>query len=184
MRWTASLGLVALVAVVVAVVATTALAAGGRKPSAATRGGTSSALGSRSPVAFLSGVVRQLAANDYARAYETLVPAQQRLVSRSAYVACESRSPIPGKLTSLDVLGVRNELVAVPGATGAPTLSTAVTFALRITGAGTEVDVRLTAHALRVGARLAWMLPAARLTLNRSPGCGAPVTVGDPSAAL
>ena len=76
--------------------------------------------------------------------------------------------------------------MAVPGATGAPTLSTAVTFALRITGAGTEppVDVRLTAHALRVGTRLAWMLPAARLTLNRSPGCGAPVTLGDPSAAL
>jgi hypothetical protein len=186
MRRTASLGLVALVAVVVAVAATTALAQGGRNPAAVTRGGTASALGSRSPVAFLSGVVRQLAANDYARAYETLVPAQQRLVSRSAYVACESRSPIPGKLTSLKLLAVRDELVKVPGTSGAPTVSTAVTFALRITGDGGEpaVDVRLTAHALRLSSGFAWMLPGARLALHRSPGCGVPATVGDPTSAL
>lgn len=186
MRRTASLGLVALVAFVVTVVATTALAEGGRKPVALTRGGTASVLGSGSPVTFLSGVVRQLAANDYAGAYETLVPAQQRLVPRSEYVACESRSPIPGKLTALKVLAVRDELVKVPGMSGAPTLSTAVTFALRITGDGGElaVDVRLTAHALRLSNRLAWMLPEARLALHRSASCGAPATVGDPTSGL
>jgi hypothetical protein len=174
----------ALAAVVLAVASTAALA--GDSDATQERRPHEQAASPPSAVAFLAGVVRRLAANDYAAAWDTLVPVQQRLVPRRAYVSCESLSPIPGRLTALVPLGVRDELVRVPGTTGAPTLSTAVTFRLRISGQGAEppVVVRLTAHALRVDGRLAWMLPSARLELHRTPGCGAPPTIGNPAGQL
>ena len=105
----------ALAAVVLGVAWTTALA-GDRDATQEARA-LERATSSRSAVAFLSGVVRRLAANDYATAWDTLVPAQQRLVPRGAYVRCESQSPIPGRLTALVPLAVRDELVRVPGTT-------------------------------------------------------------------
>ena len=61
-----------------------------------------------------------------------------------------------------------------------------MTFRLRISSRGAEppVVVRLTAHALRVDGRLAWMLPSARLELHRTPGCGAPPATGSPAGQL
>ena len=56
------------------------------------------------PVVFLKGVVRQIAGNQYARVWESLAPAQKRLVPKGEYVRCESASPIPGRLTSLKVV--------------------------------------------------------------------------------
>src|SRR5216684_2392978 len=64
-----------------------------------------------SPVAFLAHIVRLLAANRYAQAWTSLNPWQQSLASLPAYVACESQSPIPGQLVSLQVLRLRHESV-------------------------------------------------------------------------
>ena len=63
------------------------------------------------PVVFLEGVVRQIARNDYATAWQTLEPAQQRLVPVGGYVRCESASPIPGHLASIRVLRSFDERV-------------------------------------------------------------------------
>jgi hypothetical protein len=127
-----------------------------------------------SPVAFLRGVIRLLAANEYASAWTSLDPGQQRLVGgQRSYVRCESLSAIPGRLDRIEVLDAHTERINVPGS-GARQRSTVITFRLRYAprpplGA---VVVRVRAHALHRHNRLAWMLPAKRLALHRSGQCG------------
>jgi hypothetical protein len=127
------------------------------------------------PVAFLRTVVAQIAANEYGTVWQTLLPAQQKLVPQAQYVRCESASPIPGELSSLRVLRARDEQTAVAGL-GAPADARAVTFRIEITDTALRASVVVvhTVHALRAGDRWAWILPADRLRLDRSPTCGAP----------
>jgi hypothetical protein len=129
------------------------------------------------PVAFLRGVVRQIAANEYARAWQTLVPDQQRLVPEQEYVRCESASPIPGRLAWIKVVRSFDEPVAVAG-TGDAVTSKAVTFRLRIADPALQASVVVThtVHAVPAGSRWAWILPAQRLELHRSGTCGAKPT--------
>jgi hypothetical protein len=123
---------------------------------------------------FLSHVVRLLAANDYAAAYPLLHPAQRRLVGAAEYVACEQTSPIPGKLTSLRMLWSERERIHVAGTRARRVPSIAVTFELQLTGTlpGESLTVDLTAHAVSVSGRWAWILSARRLALHRSGTCG------------
>jgi hypothetical protein len=127
------------------------------------------------PVVFLRTTVAQIAANRYADVWKTLAPAQQDLVPQSRYVRCESASPIPGVLSSLRVLHVQDEEIQVAGTDG-PTTSRAVTFRIVITSPklNDSVTVVHTVHAVPAGDRWAWVLPAKRLELDRSPTCGAP----------
>lgn len=126
------------------------------------------------PVVFLEGVVRQIAGNHYARAWQKLAPAQQRLVPEREYVRCESASPIPGRLTSLAVVRVFDEPVEVAGVAGTFSAK-AVTFRIRITDAALHesVVVTHTVHAVPAGTRWAWILPPDRFRLHRSGSCGA-----------
>ena len=117
-----------------------------------------------SPVRFLSHVVRLLVANRYADAWQSLDPADRQLAPEPVYVACESLTPIPGRLASLRALHVGHDRVGV-----------AVRFRLRIAEAGFTTTVVLTAHAVVAGRRWAWILPPARRALYRD-GCG----LGDP----
>lgn len=127
-----------------------------------------------SPVAFLRGVVRELAANDYARAWQTLAPGQQRLVPKGEYVRCESASPIPGHLAWIKVVRAYEEPVIVAGTGSDAVDAEAVTFRLKITEPGLEsVVLTHTVHAVPAGERWAWILPANRLELHRSGTCGA-----------
>ena len=127
-----------------------------------------------SAAAFLRGVIRHLAANDYARAWTSLDPRQQLLVDQRAYVRCESASAIPGRLDRIEVLDAHPERVVVPGSGGRPTRSTVITFRLTFAPRPSQspVVVRVRAHALRSRGRWAWMLPAKRLALHRSGQCG------------
>lgn len=126
------------------------------------------------PVLFLEGVVRQIAANQYAQAWQTLDPAQQRLVREDEYVRCESASPIPGSLDWIRVVRVSDGHVRVAGVDPAPVASKAVTFRLRISESSLHASVVIThtAHAVVAGNRWAWILPPARLKLHRSGTCG------------
>jgi hypothetical protein len=126
------------------------------------------------PVVFLRGVVRQIAANEYARAWQTLAPDQQRLVSKQEYVRCESASPIPGRLAWIKVVRSFDDPVAVAG-TGDAVTSKAVTFRLKIAEASLHASVVVThtVHAVPAGSHWAWILPAPRLELHRSGNCGA-----------
>ena len=131
--------------------------------------------GSVSPVAFLRGVIRLLAANKYASAWTSLDPGQQRLVGgQRSYVRCESLSAIPGRLDRIEVLDAHPERVVVPGSGGLRTRSTVVTFRLTFAPRPSQrpVVVRVRAHALRSQGRWAWMIPAKRLALHQSGLCG------------
>ena len=123
---------------------------------------------------FLSHIVRLIAANDYAGAYPLLHPAQRRLVNPVDYVACEQLSPVPGKLSSLRVLRITREPIHVAGTSTGQLPSTAVAFELRLTEPlhRESATVRLTAHAVSVSGRWAWILSARRLALDRSGTCG------------
>jgi hypothetical protein len=126
------------------------------------------------PVVVLEGVVRQIARNDYATAWQTLEPAQQLLVPEREYVRCESASPIPGHLASIQVLRSFEEPVAVAGSGSGAVETRAVTFRLKISEPGlSSVIVTHTVHAVHAGRRWAWILPAKRLELHRSGTCGA-----------
>lgn len=136
-----------------------------------------------SAVVFLSKIIRLLAANDYARAWTSLDPRQQRLVPRASYVRCEIGSPIPGRLRRIVSVAARSERVLVPGGGRTASRSIAVTFRLTFDPLpGAEAaQVRVKAHAVLVRRRWAWMLPAERLELHRSGGCGASPPPGGPS---
>jgi len=126
------------------------------------------------PVVFLEAIVRQIARNDYATAWQTLEPAQQRLVPKGEYVKCESASPIPGHLASIQVLRSFEEQVEVAGSGSSVVDAEAVTFRLTISEPGlSSVIVTHTVHAVHAGQRWAWILPAKRLQLHRSGECGA-----------
>ena len=129
---------------------------------------------SASPVAFLRGVIRLLAANEYASAWTSLDPRQQRLIGQRSYVHCESLSAIPGRLDRIEVLDAHPERVVVPGSGGLRTRSTVVAFRLTFAPRPSQrpVVVRVRAHAQRSQGRWAWMMPAKRLALHRSGLCG------------
>jgi hypothetical protein len=129
------------------------------------------------PVVFLKGVVRQIAGNDYASAWQTLAPAQKRFVPKGEYVRCESASPIPGRLAWIKVVRAYEEPVQVAGLDGSVTAK-AVTFRLKITEPALQdsVVVTDTVHAVPSGTRWAWILPPDRFALHRSGTCGAKPT--------
>ena len=134
--------------------------------------------------AFLRRVITLLAANDYADAWTSLYPGQQRLVPRMAYARCEGSSPIPGTLGRVDVLDAHVERIVVPGTSAPARPSTVVTFRLTFVplGSGSPAVVTVRAHALRADRRWTWMLPAGRLALHRSGRCGLrPAPAGPPA---
>ena len=136
-----------------------------------------------SAVAFLRRTIRHLAANDYARAWQTLDPRQQHRVSRTEYVRCESASPIPGKVDRIAALAKRIERIPIPGAGVTRERSIAVTFLVTFAPrlAHPPVVVRVRAHALRTHGRWSWMLPAKRFALHASGQCGVPPRIVGPS---
>jgi len=123
-----------------------------------------------SPVAFLTTTVRLLAANRYAEAWQTLNPIDQDAAPLTSYLACESTTPIPGRLTALRVARVWNEPIRIAPETKAVP-SVAVSFVLRLTGAGVTATVPLTAHAVRTTASWTWILPPTRLAMYRQNAC-------------
>ncbi len=125
------------------------------------------------PVAFLQGVVGDIAANHYGRAWQTLHPRQKLVVTKDFYVRCEQLSPIPGHLASIKALRVFDEPIAIAGGDRSPVASTAVTFRLRVAAAspGNSVTLTHTVHAVAVAKRWTWIMPADRFRLYSSKTC-------------
>ena len=133
-------------------------------------GFTRGADGPGDPGAFMTKLVAQIAANDYADAWLTLHPTQQRVATRDAYIACEAQSPIPGKLASVRVVDVRDEQVRIAGeAATAP--GKAVRLTMSIAGLGDPVVVTHTTHAVAVGGHWTWILPPKRFADYRAGRC-------------
>ncbi len=147
----------------------------------ASRGDSGASATPRSdPVVFLRGIVRGVAANDYAGVWPTLHPAQQRVATRALYVRCEKLSPVAGKLDSIRVVRAVDRRIEVAGTGEGLVDSKAVTFEVKLRDRllGTSVAVT-TAHAVAVDGRWRWILTPQRFTTYRSGGCpsaGAPPT--------
>jgi len=121
------------------------------------------------PAAFMTNLVEEIAANDYATAWQTLHPAQQRIATRDAYVSCESQSPIPGKLSSVQVVDISDEDVEVAGEGTAA--GKAVRVKLSIAGLGDPVVLTHTGHAVAVGDHWTWILPPERFAEYKAGRC-------------
>ncbi len=124
------------------------------------------------PVPFLRGVVTALVGNDYATAWETLHPAHQAVAPEAEYVACESLSPVGGRLKSLVALRSRHKLLTVAGLPGRVP-GVVVTFRLRLVdpASGASVAFALNAATVEVDGRWVWMLPRARYELYENGSC-------------
>jgi hypothetical protein len=154
---------VSLAVVVVSSTVATVAVAGSLAPSRRNAG---------DPVTFLRQVISEIAANNYAKAWRTLDPAQQRLVPEAEYVRCESLTPIPGELTSVLPVAVSEQRIKVAGVPSGPVPSQAVTFRLVIQSRALHASVVVvhTVHAVSNNGHWAWILPPPRLALHRA-GC-------------
>lgn len=128
-----------------------------------------SAEGPGDPAAFMTSLVEEIAGNDYATAWLTLHPAQQRVATRDVYVSCESQSPIPGKLSSVTVVDVSDEKVDVAGE--GTTAGKAVRLKLSISGVGAPIVLTHTGHAVAVGDHWTWILPPERFAEYKAGRC-------------
>ena len=131
--------------------------------------GRGSGNGPGDPGAFMTELVEEIAGNDYATAWQTLHPAQQRIATRAQYVACESQSPIPGKLSSVKVVDVADENVQVAGEGKAA--GKAVRVKLSIAGLGEPVVLTHTGHTVAVGDHWTWILPPERFAEYKAGRC-------------
>jgi hypothetical protein len=120
--------------------------------------------------AFIKKVVRQLVLNDYEHAWLSLHPVQQHLVPQDDYVRCELQTPIAARLVWIKVARVTNARFVVGGVVGR-VAGKAVTLRIKLAddASGTSGVVTHTAHAVAVGGRWRWILPAGRIQLYR--GC-------------
>lgn len=158
------LPLVAVAALVAAtVVAAGSLASGERRVA---RAGDPAELAVR--------VVQLIAANRYDEAWEHLHPRHRRAARRAEYVACESLSPIPGTLETVEVLGVSGELVHVPGL-AQPVEGKTVRVRAVIAGpTDPPVVVEDDVHVVPARGRWAWILPPERFDAYAADRCGEP----------
>jgi hypothetical protein len=123
-------------------------------------------------VRFAARTIRMLAENRYGVAWRSLLPEHQRVAARAEYIACERTSLIPGRVTSLRVSRVVDEMIAVPGLRGV-IASKAVSVRLEIADVlvpeGVVIDALV--HVVPVDDGWAWILPSARYAAYRAGAC-------------
>lgn len=120
---------------------------------------------------FVRTVVRLIAENRYAAAWPLLHPRHRLAAGRSEYVACERRSPIPGRVLSVRAGAEFDAAVAL--APGVRVESRAVPIRLVLLDLATlqRTVVRDTVNAVRVNGHWTWVLPPERLARYRAGAC-------------
>jgi hypothetical protein len=122
--------------------------------------------------AFIKRVFRQIVSNDYEHAWLSLHPAQQQLVPQDEYIRCEQQSPVAGRLVWIKIVRVADARFAIGGVSGR-VAGKALTVRLKLFDdvSRSSVVVSHTAHAVWVGGRWRWILPAERIGLYSSSTC-------------
>ncbi len=120
---------------------------------------------------FMAGVVRLIGENRYGDAWKLLHPVDRRAAGLEEYMVCELRSPVPGRVRSVRVEGVRPEPALL--APGHRVESTAVDVRIEIAGGPSSgrVVVADTVHAVSVNGSWTWILPSERLAQYRADRC-------------
>jgi hypothetical protein len=161
---------VAVAAGVVVVAAAVALAVALTRPHA-------QAAPKDDPRAFAENVVRLIAGNRYAEAWETLNPVDQRVAPRAEYVGCEQRTPIAAKVREIRAVGVSDDSVGLGD--GKFIRSTAVAVRIAFAGDASFV-VTHSVHLVAVGERWTWVLPSWRYRSFKANHC--PVAPSAPTS--
>ncbi|HEY6960529.1 MAG TPA: hypothetical protein VI408_01430 [Gaiellaceae bacterium] len=116
---------------------------------------------SESATAFLHRVTVEFSRAQSGRLYDDLVPAQQAVVSRNAYVGCARNG---FRLKSFKVLDSYDEAVQVLGRNMPST-------AVSVQVSSDDGVTIATLHALRVAGRWRWLLPPRDLAAFRAGRC-------------
>ena len=135
----------------------------------ALRGSTGSP--TEQPDTFVSRIVSQIVSDDYATAWTTLYPPHQAVARSDEYIACEMRSPVGWKLSSISVVRVKDRQLRVPG-DSKTSAAKAVTLRLRLSSAGEKTVFTHTFNTVAVGSHWTWILTPSRYELYRSDSCG------------
>ena len=112
--------------------------------------------------AFMRRITTEFSRGQAGRLWESLVPAEQRVVTRARYLACQRNGGF--RLRSFKVLDTYSETVDVEGK-GTP--STAVTVQVTSDDGVTTA----TMHALKIGGTWHWMLQPADLAAYTAGKC-------------
>jgi hypothetical protein len=124
------------------------------------------------PGLFMSRLVREIGANRYDEAWETLHPTHQQVAPRAEYVACEQRNPVVGSVSEVRVLSVRDAAVRVAGEREeAPGKAVRIRLTVRVPDVDEPDRVTETFHAVEVDDRWAWIFSQARYEAYRADRC-------------
>jgi len=154
-----------LALVVLAALAGASVAGGGRAAA------TSAQV--QKPEEFMSRIVRLTLASRNGEVWALLHPAHQKLVPRSRFLQCRSEPPgtEPTRVVSSVFDGKRYERIDVPLIP--QHTSTAVRLKLVVARGALREPATVTVHAVWIGDRWAWYLPAANIPAFRAGKCPA-----------
>jgi len=119
------------------------------------------------PGVFAVRVVRLIVTNRYAEAWRDLLPGDQRVAPLTAYVACETRSPVVLQPTSVEEVGVSDQAVDLGDGRSVPSKAVRV----RLVFPGQEHVLVHTVHLVATAGRWTWVLPPSRFQDYASGGC-------------
>jgi hypothetical protein len=122
---------------------------------------------------FVRGVARMIAENRYADAWPLLYPAHRDAARLAEFVACERRSPVPGRLVAVHLGTAFGEKTRVGPTSLVASRAVPVQVVLRDPATSRRTVVRDVVHAVRAGGRWTWILPPERLAAYRSDRCPA-----------
>jgi hypothetical protein len=135
-------------------------------------GGSTDAAPTQDPGAFLREVVRERATGEYGRAWDALHPSHKLAVSRRRYVLCELLTPLPGRLESIRVLGVKDEPVVIAGQhDSTPSKAVTLRVSVQVPFFTKRVKVTTTSHAVAVHGHWTWLLTRDNFETYRAKGC-------------
>ncbi len=115
----------------------------------------------------------ELTRGRFARAWRSLHPEQQRLLSPAALADCWTRSSLAGEERTLrfEARRVTDERAAVPGTSRGPRPSRAVHVRVLLSDDGTVLDT-ITQHVFRVGGGYRWIVSEGIMRAFRRGACG------------
>ena len=121
---------------------------------------------------FMRTVVSEVVHNDYAHAWLSLNPEHQRVAPQPEYVACERQNPIKLALNKIEVVSIASRWFAMPGQ-DEPVRGKEIKVQITLANPATEERGRSTHvfHAVAVGSRWTWVLPATAYELYRTDSC-------------
>jgi hypothetical protein len=122
---------------------------------------------------FVRGVARMIAENRYADAWPLLYPAHRDAARLAEFVACERRSPVPGRLVAVHLGTAFGEKTRVGPTSLVASRAVPVQVVLRDPATSRRTVVRDVVHAVRAGGRWTWILSPERLAAYRVDRCPA-----------